>query len=360
MAASIAVIDLHAPDRDVIGADLGIGDLDIGDDPRFVVQNDIGVDDRRSDRELRGAGQHDIVRAHVDRRRLILPLAAQPHEPAQSLSRGVEPSLERTGGSLHQPAVESDTRQVAALDVDRQRPRRGQQHDVGGQRAIIGVAGRREAIAVRGAVDLRDQIGQPDTQSRPVGGHDRARIADRPRKLNPDRTIVGRIRPRGELDLPVRRIAALPAGHAQSRRGEPQVGEADDAVGAIADIAARHRIAAQKIADPRIEQPRRPRAHLADDLEPAARRGFQIGVGVDVEQPDTFDAIVIDPPVDRPGVKTLVEIGDHDRLGIDARRPQAQIVAEDTSVLIGEIAVEPSELRNAVGKITPTIAPYGA
>src|SRR3546814_11698746 len=67
----------------------------------------------------------------------------------------------------------------------------------------------------------------------------------------------------------------------------------------------------------------------SDLLEPAAWRGLEVGIGVDVEDTDAFDAIIVDPPVDRAGVETPVQVGDEDSLRIDARRAQAQIIAED-------------------------------
>ena len=92
---------------------------------------------------------------------------------------------------------------------------------------------------------------------------------------------------------------------------------------------------------PRIEQLRRSRANAPGDRKAAVWRSFQIGIGIDVENANALDAIIIDPPVDRPGIKTTVQVGDDDRLGIDARRAQAQIVAEDAAIAVGEIAVEP-------------------
>ncbi len=209
------------------------------------------------------------------------------------------------------------------------------------KRPIIGVAGRREAIAVRCPVDPRDQIGEPDAEPRALGGDHRARVADRAGQLDADRTIVGRVGARRQSYLAVRRIAALAAGHAQARRRQAQAREADNAVGTIAHRTRRSRIAAEEIADARVEQSGRACADAADDLESAARRGLQVGIGIDVEDADAFDPIVVDPPVDRAGVETLVEIGDDDRLGVDARRPQAQIVAEDAAIAIGQVAVEP-------------------
>src|SRR3546814_20830604 len=82
---------------------------------------------------------------------------------------------------------------------------------------------------------------------------------DRPGKLNADRAIIGRVRARSQPDLAVRRIAPLPAGDPQPRRRQAEAGEADHTVGAIAHRARRGRIAAEEIANPRIEQSRRAR-----------------------------------------------------------------------------------------------------
>src|SRR3546814_5282016 len=57
----------------------------------------------------------------------------------------------------------------------------------------------------------------------------------------------------------------------------------------------------------------------------------------------------LDPPVDGAGVEALVQVGDDDRLRVDARRPQAQIVAEDAAVRIGKVAVEAHRSERATG-----------
>src|SRR3546814_4476536 len=116
LAAAIAIVDLHPSDGDVIFADLRIGDLDVGDDMRLVIKGDVGIDDRRADRELRRAGQHDVIRADIDRRRLIFARGAQPAQPAHPLSRCVELAGERPGFALNEPAVEPDDREGAALE----------------------------------------------------------------------------------------------------------------------------------------------------------------------------------------------------------------------------------------------------
>ncbi len=61
----------------------------------------------------------------------------------------------------------------------------------------------------------------------------------------------------------------------------------------------------------------------------------------DVEDADAFDTIIVDPPVDRAGVETFVQVSDDDRLGVDTRRTQAEIVAENAAIAVREVAVEP-------------------
>src|SRR5690606_16569747 len=119
LAAAVAIVDLHPPDGDVIVADLRVGDLDVGDDMRLVIEGDVGVDDRRTHRELRGPRKYHVIRADIDRGRLIFSCGAQPDEAAQTLSRCVELAGEGPGLALYEAAVEPDTRQVAALNVDR-------------------------------------------------------------------------------------------------------------------------------------------------------------------------------------------------------------------------------------------------
>src|SRR3546814_5642022 len=88
---------------------------------------------------------------------------------------------------------------------------------------------------------------------------------------------------------------------------------------------------------------------MAGNLEAAARRGLEVHVRVDVEQADAFDAVIIDPPVDRTGVEALVQVGDDDRLRVEARRAQPQIIAENAAVRIGEDAVETYRGKRAAG-----------
>src|SRR3546814_7156519 len=82
-------------------------------------------------------------------------------------------------------------------------------------------------------------MGEPDTEPGSLGGHHRARIADRPGKLDADRTIIGRVRARGQPDLAVRCIAPLPSGDAQARRRQAKPGKADHTVGAVTHRARR-------------------------------------------------------------------------------------------------------------------------
>src|SRR3546814_5338248 len=98
----------------------------------------------------------------------------------------------------------------------------------------------------------------------------------------------------------------------------------------------------------------------SDLLEPAAWRGLEVGIGVDVEDTDAFDAIIVDPPVDRAGVETPVQVGDEDSLRIDARRAQAQIIAEDAAVRIGEVAVEADNRERAARHGVEPANPRGA
>src|SRR3546814_5949703 len=100
--------------------------------------------------------------------------------------------------------------------------------------------------------------------------------------------------------------------------------EADHTIGAIAHRARRSRIAAEEIANPRIEQSRRARPDIADDLEAPARCGLEVGIGIDVEDTDAFDPVIVDPPVDRAGVEALVQVGDQDRLRSEEHTSELQ------------------------------------
>src|SRR3546814_9007319 len=186
---------------------------------------------------------------------------------------------------------------------------------------VVGPAGRREAITIGRSRQPRFEVYEPDAEAGAFGAQDRARIADRPRHLDPERTVILRGRARRELNATVGRITPLPAGYAQPRRGQPQLAEAHDAIGAVADGRGGHRIASEQIAHAGVEELRRTRADVAGDLEAAARRGLQVHVRVDVEQADAFDAVIIDPPVDGAGVEALVQVRDDYRLSGDARVP---------------------------------------
>src|SRR3546814_9081454 len=100
----------------------------------------------------------------------------------------------------------------------------------------------------------------------------------------------------------------------QARRRQAKPGKADHTVGAVTHRARCGRIAAKEIANPRIEQSRRARADGANDLETAAWRGLEVGIGVDVEDTDAFDAIIVDPPVDCVGGANPVQVGSEERV----------------------------------------------
>src|SRR3546814_9865999 len=76
----------------------------------------------------------------------------------------------------------------------------GQQHDVGRQRPVVGPAGRREAITIGRSRQPRFEVYEPDAEAGAFGAQDRARIADRPRHLDPERTVILRGRARRELN----------------------------------------------------------------------------------------------------------------------------------------------------------------
>src|SRR3546814_3345644 len=62
-SSDLPIVDLHPADRDVDAADVGLRELDVGDDARLFVKRDVGIDDRRPDIEPGRAGQADVVRS---------------------------------------------------------------------------------------------------------------------------------------------------------------------------------------------------------------------------------------------------------------------------------------------------------
>src|SRR3546814_5941341 len=96
---------------------------------------------------------------------------------------------------------------------------------------VVGPAGRREAITIWRSRQPRFEVYEPDAEAGAFGAQDRARIADRPRHLDPERTVILRGRARRELHATVGRLTPLPAGHAQPRRGQPHMAYAPDAIG---------------------------------------------------------------------------------------------------------------------------------
>src|SRR3546814_4807721 len=82
-SSDLPIVDLHPADRDVDAADVGLRELDVGDDARLFVKRDVGIDDRRPDIEPGRAGQADVVGADIDRRGLIGAIGAQADQRSE-------------------------------------------------------------------------------------------------------------------------------------------------------------------------------------------------------------------------------------------------------------------------------------
>src|SRR5690606_37893214 len=106
---------------------------------------------------------------------------------------------------------EGDARQVGAVDLYRQRFS-GLERDVGGQRAVVGIARGIEAIAARRAGDVGLEIGKADAEAGLFGADVRLGIGDRTRDAQADLAVLLRHRIGIERYPAVGRVAALPAG----------------------------------------------------------------------------------------------------------------------------------------------------
>ena len=161
-----------------------------------------------------------------------------------------------------------------------------------------------------------------------------------------DGAILRRIGIGIDRDGPGARVEpSFAAGDAELWRVHPKVAEGDDAFGAIADVAADDRIAAQEIAHAAVEQLLGLRDDAASDAEPAARTGHQLGVGGQVDDADALDAVIVDPPLQRAGVAARLHVRDDHRGRIDVIGPDAQIIRQDIGHRNGKIAIDPHIVR---------------
>ena len=135
--------------------------------------------------------------------------------------------------------------------------------------------------------------------------------------------------------------AALAARDLELRRIHPHAGEGDDPLRAVTDVGTHHRIAAEEVAHAAVEQLLGPRDHAALDPESAVPARHQIGVGGQVDDADTLDAVVVDPPLEPAGVAACAHIRDDDRGGVDIVGADAQVVRQDRRHLDGDVAVDP-------------------
>ena len=310
----------------------------IGRDVRLVVENYPRIHDCRTDREVGGPGQHRVACAQIDQRLLILPDRVETHYPRHAPPIGIEPASEWPRRSLRQRSGEIYSGQVRAIDVESQLIARPE-HDICGQRAIIGIGGRIEPVAVPCTGDLRAQIGEADAEIRPFGGDEGLGIGERPRHPHPDPAIGIRDAVGIEREPSVGRVEAIAAGYAHGGGTQRKVREANDSVRSIAHIACGKGIAAEEIAHALIEQAGRASADPARQRETAVLQ-FEIDVSLDVEDADAFHPVIVDPAVDRAGVETGGGIGEQDHPGIDPVRTDPHVVRQDARAVDCEVARE--------------------
>lgn len=106
-----------------------------------------------------------------------------------------------------------------------------------------------------------------------------------------------------------------------------------------ADAPGHDRIASQEIAHRAIVPPRRAHAELAVQAEAAPRPRHQMDIGVEIDDADAVDPVVVDPSLQRTAVNGVVEIGQHDGGGVHPVAVDLQIVADELARRIGEVAL---------------------
>ena len=237
--------------------------------------------------------------------------------------------------------MDPDASDQQLMDIDRERPLARSHQHVGGERSIVGAAAGADEIARGRSGQRRVQIGEPDTDAGVRRLEHDDRIGDRPARDHIGRTVGARPGIGTKSDRAVRKpIAARTIGDPQIGRGEPQIGDAGAAFGVIADVGGDQRVAAELLGKAGVGDLPGDDADMALDAEAAPRRGDEIGVGDEIDPAQPVDVIIVDAPLQRPGIFPALEIGEDERGGVDPVRSEMEVVRKDLPVLIGDIAID--------------------
>ena len=315
-------------------------DLDVAHDRRRIrIEHHRRLHDRALDRGRHVAGDLRAVGRRGDLDPLVAPLSSQLRDPLYPLARHAERADPRPGRRLRHLPAEGHARDRQLVDLERERPAPGQGHNIGCERPVGRLSGRRDRPALGGASDGRIDV--PEAEAEPRIGRLKLDLRGRLGAGHADgeRAVGGAVAAQAEVDAPARPIGALAAGDPKLRRGHPYAIEADHARRIECQIGADRRDATEEIAHRRIVDLPRAGDEAAANAE-AARVAHHVEIGGDVDQADALDPVVVDPSLERSAVDAAREIEGDDRRSDQPVRTDADIVGDDLRSVDREVAGE--------------------
>ena len=209
-------------------------DLDIGDDLRLVVKNDIRIDDRPLDREAGGTGQQGVDGGRVDDRALLATESAEDHIALYPGTTGGQLPGKGTGPGLPDPSGQTDAGKPGSLvHVNGQRSATRKNIDIGVKLSVIAIAVSDYGITLCIAPDGRNNIVHAYAKARARSGYCGNRTGNAAADFYANRAILVGDALGCETDPARRRIAATALGQPERWSGDVQAADPGDAVSVI-------------------------------------------------------------------------------------------------------------------------------
>ena len=317
-------------------------DLDIGNNLRLVVQNDVRINDRPFEGKARRSRQSRIASRCSDNCPLLPAERAQSHFSIHPGTARRQLPCKGSVSRLPDTPGQSDPGELGPrFHLDGQGSATGQNIDIGVKGPVIAVAIRNHRIAPGITSYRRGDIAGPYSHTGPR----RRDSGNRPRHgtADPDTEraiLVGHALGR-KIDPAGGRIAAAALCQAEGGCGNIQALDPSDAIAVIGYVGHDQAVAAEEFAHPIVEYPARPGPNGTGQGKATIAAGFQVDIAVDIENAHAFHAIAVDPPLEPAGIYPLVDVSDHHGGGVDPIGIDPEIVGEQPAIGKGEIPVQP-------------------
>ena len=314
----------------VIGGQQEVGaDEAALDDDRIVARRAqcIGVGGQRDALPVAGGAKHGIA----DK-----PAAGEGQSP-----------LERPRRIPHQIAGEIDPRIGQPVHPDRERSSVGDDDNVGVERAVARAAFRQHRPALRHRPHRGADAGE--AIARAGGGNLDARGAGQAGDAHAERPVIGADPREAEVERAVGPVETIPRRDPERRCREAHVADMDQ-TGRVHDhVRAERADAAEQLLHRLVGDPPRLRGNPAPEAEAGGTLGH-VEPGVDVEQADAIDQIVVHPPLQSRQVAALGEIEGQSQPRLDPVRIEQHVIGDQPEAGDAELAHQGDIGEAAAGK----------